>query len=350
MRKRRSAMRAVIFQEFGGPDVLATAEVPTPEPRNAEVLIRIEAAGLNRLDHYVREGSVTRNIPLPHILGSDASGVVEVLGPGVSGFAVGDRVIPMPGYPLDEGDAQVEPLSTAPSYAIRGIAEQGAYAQFMTVPARWLVRDDTGLSPEQVATLPMPLVTAVRAVKVVGRVAQGEFVLVHAGASGTGSMNIQIARALGARVATTVRSKDKARFVEDLGAELIVELDDPAFATRISDWTSGAGVHAVIDNLGGEILPRSLQVMRPLGRLVSMGMVAGLESTIQLRPLFFAQQQILGTLMGDVGDLKWGLEQVRAGKIKPLVDEVFPLDQASAAHARLAAGSARGNLVLQPWA
>jgi len=97
-------------------------------------------------------------------------------------------------------------------------------------------------------------------------------------------------------------------------------------------------------------MPRSLDVMRPLGRLVSMGMVAGLESTIQLRPLFFAQKQILGTLMGDVEDMRWGLDQVRAGNVRPLVDETFPLGKAAAAHQRLAAGEARGNIVLLPWA
>lgn len=240
-------------------------------------------------------------------------------------------------------------MSATPSYAIRGIVQWGSYAQFMTVPARWLLKDDTGLPPEQVAALPMPLVTAARAVKTVGRIAPGEFVLVHAGASGTGSMNIQVARTLGARVATTVRANGKARFAERLGAELVVALDDPGFATIIRDWSEGKGVHAVIDNLGGDIVPRSLEVLRPLGRLVSTGMVAGLEATINLRPLFFAQQQILGTLMGGLDDLRWGLDQVRSGAIRPLVDEVFPLDQATAAHTRLAEGSACGNIVLKPW-
>lgn len=343
-------MFASVMQEFGAPDVLKRQEVARPEPRSGEVLVRINAAGLNRLDHYIREGSVTREIKLPHILGSDAAGTVEALGPDVTGFTVGEPVIPMPGYALSENDVSCEPLSAAPSYAIRGIVEWGTYAQFMTVPARWLVRDKTGLAAEQVAALPMPLMTGVRAVKIVGRVAAGEFVLVHAGASGTGSMNIQIARALGARVATTMRSKAKAPFAEELGAELVVELDDPSFVSKIHDWSGGKGVHAVIDNLGGDVLSRSLETLRPLGRLVCMGMVAGLQSTINLRPLFFAQQQILGTLMGDVADLDWGLDQVRAGKIRPLVDEVFRLDQAAAAHAKLAEGKARGNLILQPWA
>lgn len=343
-------MQAALMRQFGDPSVLRVEECSQPEPRAGEVLIRVLAAGLNRLDHYLREGSVTRDLALPHVLGSDAAGTVEAVGPGVSGFALGERVIPMPGYPLDPLDAEFSPMSAAPSYAIRGIREWGSYAQFMTVPARWLIKDDTGLPPDLVATLPMPLVTGVRAVKTVGRVQPGELVLVHAGASGTGSMNIQVAKALGAHVATTLRSPAKEGFVRGLGADLVVMLDDPRFEALIRDWSGGGGVHAVIDNLGGPILPKSLDVMRPLGRLVSMGMVAGLTSTIELRPLFFGQKSILGTLMGGMEDLKWGLEQVKAGRIKPLIDSAYPLRDVSLAHQRLARGDACGTVVLLPWA
>lgn len=338
------------MRAYGAPEVLVHEDVATPEPKAGEVLVRVLAAGLNRLDHYLREGSVTRDLKLPHVLGSDAAGVIEAIGPDVTNFRAGERVIPMPGYPLDPADADVRPISAAPSYVIRGIAEWGAYAQFMVVPERWLVRDDTGLAPELVATLPMALVTGVRAVKVVGEVKSGDWVLVHAGASGTGSTSIQIARALGARVAATVRSPDKADFVRDLGAELVVPLDSPDFVARVRGWTGGRGVDVVIDNLGGTILAPSLDCLAPLGRLVSMGMVLGLEATFPLRPFFFAQKQIRGTLMGDVADLEWGLEQVRAGKIKPQLDRTFPLADAAAAHARLAQGAARGTMVLLPWA
>jgi NADPH:quinone reductase-like Zn-dependent oxidoreductase len=238
-------------------------------------LVRVLAAGLNRLDHYLREGSVTRDLKLPHVLGSDAAGVVEAVGPGVTRFGPGDRVIPMPGYPLNPQEAGFRPISAAPSYVIRGIAEWGSYAQYMVVPEPWLLHDDTGLTPEEVATLPMAVVTGVRAVKVVAEVGPGDLVLVHAGASGTGSTNIQIARALGARVAATVRVPAKAGFVRELGAEAAIALDEGDFVEAVRDWSGGAGVSAVIDNLGGDVLTRSLDCLAPLGRLVSMGFVRG---------------------------------------------------------------------------
>jgi NADPH:quinone reductase-like Zn-dependent oxidoreductase len=130
----RMRVKAAILSDFGGPEVLTYGDLATPAPGPGEVLIRILAAGLNRLDHYLREGSVTREIPLPHVLGSDAVGMVEALGPGVDDVHEGDRVIAMPGYPLAEAEAAFHPLSAAPSYVIRGIAEWGAYAQRLGVP------------------------------------------------------------------------------------------------------------------------------------------------------------------------------------------------------------------------
>jgi len=341
-------MKAAVMTDYGDPDVLVLDEVPTPEPGEGEVLLRILAAGLNRLDNYLREGSVTRDIALPHVLGSDASAVVERVGGSQSAFRPGDRVIPMPGYPLDPADAHVRPVSLAASYAIRGIVEWGTCAEFMVVPERWLVRDDTGLPPEAVATLPMPLVTCVRAVKTVGGVKAGDSVLVHGGASGTGSVSVQVARALGAHVATTVRTPAKAEFARGLGAERVVAMSGEDFVEAVLDWTDGRGVDVVIDNLGGEIFTRSLQALRAGGTLVSMGMVTGLEATIELRSFFFAQKRILGTLMGDPEDLAWGLDAVKAGRIRPTLDTAMPLSEAAHAHARLAAGEARGTIVLVP--
>lgn len=342
-------MKAAILREFGDPDVLKVEEVATPRPGPGQVLVRVLAAGLNRLDHYLREGSVTRDLQLPHVLGSDAAGIVEALGEGVTSFSPSERVIPMPGYPLEDADTEVRPISLAPSYAIRGIVEWGAYAQFMSVPERWLVRDETGLSPEEAATLPMAVVTTVRAVRNVGQVKDGDHVLVHAGASGTGSMAIQVAKALGAKVAATVRSQEKAYFVQSLGAELVISLTDDDFVEKTKAWTAGRGVDVAIDNLGGEIFSRTLDALRPGGRLVSVGMVTGLEATIQLRPFFFAQKEIRGTLMGDVDDLKWGLDRVREGKIRPVLDRTYDLDDIAKAHADLAAGVALGNIVVRPW-
>lgn len=340
-------MKTAVFETYGGPEVLKYREAPSPEAKPGHVLIKILAAGINRLEHYLREGSYSRELPLPLVLGSDAAGVVAALGKGVTGFAVGERVIPMPGYPRSEEDYDYRPESAAPSYTVSGVIDQGTYAQFISVPARWVIKDDTGLAPELAATLPMVITTAVRAVKAVGEVKAGQKVLVHAGASGTGSMAIQVARALGAEVAATVRTPDKAEFVRSLGASEVFPLG--AFVPDVRNWTAGRGVDVVIDNLGGDIVSQSLAAVRRQGIVVAIGFVSGLEVAFNVRDFFFAQKQLRGSLMGSKEDLVWGLEQVKAGRIKPLLDRVLPLSQAAEAHRLLAASRMSGNLVLNPW-
>lgn len=341
-------MKAAVIRQFGEPDVFDYAEVNTPEPQAGEVRIKILATGLNRLDHYLRLGGVNPAIQFPHILGSDAVGIVDKNGAGANQFPIGERVIPLPGYPLNTHDDSFNPMSAAPSYLIRGVAEWGTYAEYMVVPEKWLVKDDTGLPPEQVATLPMALVTCVRAVKTIGEVKSGDRVVIHGAASGTGSISVQVAKALGAEVAATIRTPEKADFVKSLGADLVIKTESEDFVGLVKDWTAGQGADAIVDNLGGSFLSQSLKALKPLGILVAMGIVSGMETNIELFPFFFSQQQIRGTLMGDRSDLLWGLEQVKAGKIKPTLDRVYSLDRASDAHTRLAAGNALGTIVLKP--
>jgi NADPH:quinone reductase-like Zn-dependent oxidoreductase len=339
-------MKAAVIRSFGPPEVLKYEDVATPRPDPGNLLIRVLASGINRLDHYLREGSVTRDLKLPHILGSDASGVVAEIGRGVSGFSVGERVVPMPGYPLHDADEATRPISAAPSYVIGGIVRWGTYAEFIEVPARWVLKDATDLPPEAVATLPMALVTAVRAVKTVGEVADDQFVLIHAGASGTGSMNIQVAKALGARVATTVDSEEKAEFARALGADIVIDVTRADFVAACREWTGGRGLDVVIDNLGGRILQRSLNAARVGGTVVAMGFVDGVEVAFHIREFFFTHKRLLGTLMGDVSDLQWGLDMVKRGRIRPSLDRALPLEDAAEAHRLLAANNVRGNLVL----
>jgi NADPH:quinone reductase-like Zn-dependent oxidoreductase len=343
-------MKAAIIHEFGDFDVLKYEEVPTPEPRAGHVLVKVLAAGVNRLDHYLREGSVVPELPFPHILGADAAGEVAALGDGTNGFEIGDRVVVIPGYPRNEEDYDIYPASQAPSFGLPGLHIPGTYAQYIEVPARYLLKDETGLKPEEVATLPVVLATAVRAVKEVGGVRAGDKVLVQAGASGSGSMQIQVAKALGAEVATTIRSASKAEFVRQIGADLVINMRNEDLVERVKQWTDGRGADVIIDNLGGDALAKSIQAAKATGVIVAFGFAAGPEVTFDIRTLFFEQKQLKGSMASDVEDLKWGLEQVRAGRIKPLLDRTLPLREAAVAHRLVAKNAVKGNIVLLPWA
>lgn len=343
-------MKAAVIRRFGNPDELRLEDIPTPEPRPGHVVIKVLAAGVNRFDHYIREGSVVPELAFPHILGADAVGEVTELGEGVTGFEIGERVVPVGNYPQNVEDYEFTPLGSAPSIGVLGLHHPGTYAQYMEMPARWVLKDDSGLTPEELATLPMVLFTSVRAVKVVGKVRAGDKVLVTAGASGTGSMAIQVAKALGADVATTVRDDAKGEFTESLGADLVINTRKDDFVECVKGWTGGQGADVVIDNLGGTILPQSIDATKTLGIVVTLGFVAGTEVTFDIRNFFFGQKQLRGSMFGDVEDYTWGIEQVREGRIKPLLDRTLPLSEAAEAHRLISSNRTTGNLVLLPWA
>ena len=344
-------MKAAIIHEFGDFDVLKYEEVPTPEPRSGHVLVKVLAAGVNRLDHYLREGSVVPELPFPHILGADAAGEVAALGDGAEGIEVGDRVVVVPGYPQNEEDYDVYPASQAPSFALPGLHIPGTYAQYIEVPARYLVKDETGLTPEEVATLPVVLATAVRAVKEVGGVKAGDKVLVQAGASGSGSMQIQVAKALGAEVATTIRNESKADFVREIGADLVINTRNEDLVKRVQEWTDGGGADVVIDNLAGDVLAKSIEAAKPTGLIVAFGFAAGPEVKFDIRSLFFQQKVLKGSMASDKSDLVFGLnELLPEGKIRPLLDRTLSLREAPEAHRLIANNEVAGNIALLPWA
>lgn len=344
-----NTMKAVVLRQFGDPHVLKYEDIDTPKPKPGHVVIKVLAAGLNRLDHYLREGSVLPDLPLPHILGVDAVGEVVELGEGVTRLHIGERVIPAAGFTLKEEDDRNRPLANSASFVVPGVHLWGAYAQYMEVPARWAVKDETGRSPEEVATLPVVLGTSVRAVKQVGEVKAGDTVLVTAGASGSGSMHIQVAKALGAKVAATVRDDVKGEYVKSIGADLVINTRKENVVERVKAWTNGQGADVAIDNVGGEELAKTIDAVRPFGIVVAYGFSAGAEATINVRDFFFTQKQLRGTIFADPEDLQWGLEQVRLGQIKPVVDRTFPLSQAAEAHRLLSTNQVKGNYVLLPW-
>lgn len=342
-------MKAAVLRQFGGPEVLTYEEMAIPQPKPGYILMKVLAAGLNRLDHYLRNGSVMADLPLPHILGVDAVGEVVEVGEGVTNVKIGDRVIPAAGFTLNPADDHNRPLANSVSFVVPGVHLWGAYAQYMEVPARWTVHDDTGLSTAEVATLPVVLGTSVRAVRQVGEVKAGDKVLVTAGASGSGSMHIQVAKALGAHVAATVRDDVKGEYVKELGADLVINIRKENVVERIKAWTGGQGADVAIDNVGGDKFSQVIDAVRPFGIIVAYGFTAGAEVTLNIREFFFTQKQLRGTIFADPEDLQWGLEQVRAGNIKPALDRTFPLSQAAEAHRLLADNQVKGNFVLLPW-
>lgn len=344
-------MQAATISAFGDIDVLDFNEVPTPAPRPGHVLIKVEAVGTNYYDTLVRSGAVSRSIPLPHVVGSDVVGRIEKLGSAVGTFAPGDRVIVAPGFPSDPAEWHVAPENEAPSYFPTGTYGWGGYAQYMEVPARWLIRDETDLAPEELATIPLVLVTAVHAVKTLGGVGPGSRVLVQAGASGSGSMAIQVAKALGADVITTVSTDQKATLARALGADEVVRYRQADVSATVRGWAGGNGIDVVIDPVGGKTLAGSLECLRPRGIVVNFGLSGGVEATIpHLYPFFRNEKRIVGSWMGSMAELQFGLDLVKQGRIRAALHKTLPLAQAREAHRMMARAEVVGKLALLPWA
>jgi len=344
-----SVMQAAVFRAFGPPSVLELAEVPLRELAPGHARVRVDAAGVNYYDTLVRSGAVSRELALPHVVGSDVVGVVERVADGVSEVREGERVIVAPGYPTHLAEWGHEPENEAPSYFPTGTFAWGGYAQRMDVPARWLVPNDTVLAPEELASIPLVLVTAVHAVKTLAGVRAGSRVLVQAGASGSGSMAIQVAKALGAQVIATASSAEKAALARRLGADEVIRYREEDVPAAVARWAGGAGVDAVIDPVGGASLAGSLASLRARGIVVNFGLAGGTAARIpHLYPFFRNEHRIAGSWMGSMAELRFGLDLVKAGRIRAAVDRVLPLAAAREAHELLEHAEVSGKLVLIP--
>jgi len=350
MIKTNEKMKAAVIKEFGGPDVILYEDIEKPKAKAGHVLVKILAAGVNRLDHYVRGGGYIPEIDTYRILGADGAGEIAELGEGVTELSLGERVIIVAGFATERKDKDHRPTITSPSFAFPEVQINGTYTQYMEVPDYAVLKDETGLTVEEASTLPVVLGTSVHALKKVAGVKSGDKVLIHSGASGSGSMQIQVAKALGAKVATTVRSAEKGEYAKSVGADLVINMREENFVEKIKEWTAGQGADVVIDNLGGDFIAQSIEAIRPFGAVVVYGLSAGAEATFDVRKLFFPEKRLLGSMGSDVEDFQWGLEKVKEGIIKPLIDRTFPLSQANEAHKVIADNKVRGNIVLLPWA
>lgn len=341
-------MKAAVIHEFGGPEVFRYEDVPTPEPASGEVLVKVAACGINHYDLYMRMGAVFTDLQFPHILGADVSGTIAAIGPDVSEWSEGDRVIVAPGYAIDPADWDVVPENRAPSFEVTGTHTWGGNAEYIRMPARFVLKDQTKLPPAEAAALPLCLMTAVHAVETLGEVKSGTRVLVQAGASGSGNACVQVARALGARVASTVGSEAKKETAANAGAELVINYNEEHFADVLLDWTDGVGVDVVIDNVGASVFQDNLKALRVGGILVNFGVVGGMKATINFKELFFRQHQLRGSMMGSMDELRRGLDMLATGKVKPVIDKTFALQDIAQAHAYIASRAVRGKVVLIP--
>lgn len=326
-------MRVMEIHEFGDPEVLRLGDRPVPKPDPGEVLVRIVAASVNPIDTKLRRNGPPIAPELPGVLGCDFAGTIEALGADVTEFAIGDQVYGSPG-------------------GVRGTC--GSYAEYATADARSLAPKPESLGMRHAAAIPLVAITAWEGLVIRAQVQPGMKVLIHGGAGGVGHAAIQIAKAHGAHVTTTVSSDVKAAIVRDLGADEVVFYRDEAVTDYVQRLTNGEGFDIVFDTTGGSDLPTSFQAARLNGQVVTI--VAQYEADLtqmhlrgltlhvvfMIIPVLYNRgRSVHGEILRNISGL------VAQGRYRPLLDpNEYRLEQVAEAHERLESGESRGKLVL----
>jgi len=341
-------MKAAIFSEFGGPEVVRLADVPTPEPGPGEVRVAVRAAAMNHLDLWVRRG-IPIETTMPHIGGTDLAGVVDAVGPGVDPALVGVRVVVDPSLDYDWYDG--EPQGAAfPERPFRVIGEHtdGGFAEYAVVPAANLLEVPAHVSFEAAAAAALVFVTAWHGLLARGGLSAGERVLVVGASGGVGSAAVQVARLAGARVYAVTSGPENVERVRALGADVVFDRLEGDWARELWQETGKRGVHLVLDSVGEPLWERNVRSLAVQGRLVTYGATSGHASGMDLRRVFWRQLSILGSTMGTPAEFRQVMALVFEGRLRPVIHEVMPLDEARRAHEMLEAGAVFGKLVLVP--
>jgi zinc-binding alcohol dehydrogenase/oxidoreductase len=324
-------VKAVRIHEDGGPEVLRYEDADDPVAGPGEVLIRLKAASLNHLDIWTRQG--LPSAPKPRILGADGAGVVDAPGEDADRFAAGDKVVINPG--LDDGAH------------ILGEHMDGTHAELIAVPADYVHPLPGDLTFEEAAAFPLVFETAYRMLVTRAGLQEGEWVLVWGVGGGVASAALVLAKALGARVIATSSSDEKLERAREAGADAVVNHESGDVAAAVKEATEGHGADVVVEHVGEATWKTSLQAAATEGRVVVCGATSGPNPPAQLHRIWWKQLSILGSTMGTRADFAGVYDLVARGTAKPIVDRVFPLSEAAAAHEYLEAGNQFGKVVLK---
>jgi NADPH:quinone reductase-like Zn-dependent oxidoreductase len=340
-------MKAIVFAAHGGPEVLKLTEAPEPAIRSNEVLVRVKACALNHLDLWVRRGIPGVPIPLPHIPGSDISGEIAQVGVDVTTVRPGQKVVLAPGVTCGKCAACVAGQDNrCRQFTNLGYLIDGGYAEFVRAPEVNCLPYPENLSFEEAASIPLVFQTAWHMLLARAELQPGEDVLVLGAGSGVGTAAIQIAKFFGASVLATAGSDEKLQKAKQLGADHLINHKTQKIREEVRRITNKRGVDVVFEHVGTATWDDSLASLAPGGRLVTCGATTGYDAKVDLRFLFSRQLSLLGSYMGTKSELHSVMRLVASGRFKPIVDQVFPLAEAAAAHSYLESSSQFGKVVL----
>jgi NADPH2:quinone reductase len=338
----------VYFDKHGGPEVLEYGDFEDPAPGPGEVLLEVKATSVNHLDLFVRRGAPGIKVPLPHIPGCDAAGVVIATGDGVDGFSGGERVLVDPSLTCGRCEFCVRGDATlCHSFGVIGEHTRGASAERLVVPAVNLFRIPDHVSFEEAAAVPMVFVTAWRMMITRGRLRAGEDVLILGAAAGVGTACIQIAKHAGARVFAAAGGEEKLALCHELGADVLIDYRKEDVVKRVKKETDKRGVDVCVDYVGKDTWVNSLRCLASGGRLLTCGATTGYDPNTDLRHIFYRQLEIIGSTTGTRNDLASALKFIFAGQMKPVISKVMDLPETADAHRLMEQREVLGKIVIR---
>jgi NADPH2:quinone reductase len=342
-------MKAVAIQGHGGVDKVEILDLPKPEPKVGEALIRVRAAALNRLDLFTINGIKGLVLKMPHIPGGDAAGIIEKFGPNTehAGLQIGDRVTFNPGVMCGQCEmCRIGEESMCNNYGIIGEHLPGAMAEFATVPARNLLKIPDSMDFETAAAAPLVFQTAWRELITRAKIRLGETVVIVGAGSGVSTAAIQIAARAGCRVIVTSSTPEKLAKAKELGATDLINYTTENWSKRVHELTGKRGADVVLDSVGAQTLNDSVRALRKGGRVVIIGGTTGQDVDLNLRYVYWKQVDILGSTMANHREFVEVMRLVFDGKLKPIVSAKFPFTKARDAFASMEKGENFGKIVL----
>jgi len=342
-------MKAAVINRHGGAEVIELAEIPVPSIKENEVLVRVKACALNHLDVWVRKGLPGIEFPMPHVLGSDIAGVVEISGSLVRNVKPGHEVILSPGVSCMHCELCLSGRDNlCASYDILGYRADGGYAEYVKAPSFNVIPKPKSLTFEESSTIPLVFLTAWHMLRERVNLKAGETLLVHAAGSGVGSAAIQIGKLLGARVFATASTDAKLDKARSLGADETINYNEQDFLDAVRRLTGKRGVDVVFEHTGEATWEKSVRSLARGGRLVTCGATSGYKGNLDIRLLFSRQISLHGSYMGAKAELVEVMKFFEDGRLKPVVDRALPLEQAQAAHQAIEDRAQFGKVVLVP--
>ena len=342
-------MKAVQFLEHGSADVLHLADRDTPACGPNQVLVQIQAAGLNHLDLWIRRGLPGLKVPLPHVPGSDGAGVIVERGSQIKDWQVGDEVVIQPNTFCGTCPAcQQGNEHQCPKHGILGETQAGVQQEVVAMNPENIGPKPVRLSMTEAGAFALSALTSWQMLKSRAQLRRDENILILGGGSGVGSMAIQMARYLGARVIATAGSDEKRQLCYSLGADEVLDQHAPGFSKQVKALSPG-GVDVVFEHIGEAVWDEAVRSLAVGGRLVTCGATTGYHGSLNLQHLFYKRLSILGSTMGSVSDFHECLHLAEQGALTPVIDRSFPFRAAADAHRYLDETHAFGKVVLDDW-